>query len=993
MVTGPSVSTIPPGISFVDALAEGLIARAGGDPLRLADMMVLLPTRRACRALAEAFLRQQDGAAALLPRMMPLGETEEDDPTLWLEDEPAGGIGELPPPIPELDRILALARLIRNERSAREEENRLSAGQSVRLARDLATLLDQIQTEQLDFDRLAELAPEKYADHWQITLDFLSVLTKGWPGVLRVFGCMDPADRRNQIILARAQNWAAGPPAFPVIAAGSTGSIPATAALLQTVANLPKGEIVLPGLDNSMSAGEAVILSPSHPQYGMARLLNRLEMTPEAVPDWQSAVSPGCDPARVSLIREAFKPPGDQAPAAFADADTALANVRFVTCPGPQEEAGVIALALRQAIETPDRTAALVTPDRNLARRVAAELRRWDIEVDDSAGVPLASSPPGIFLRLIADCLAEGASPVSLLSMLKHPLAAGGLAAGVFRSNVRSFEVAVLRGPRPAAGLQGALSALKAGEKPDEALIRWFEGLIQEADALETLLTSRTPVEVTELLTAHLQFAEFLASDDALSGRDRLWVGDAGLALANFAADLEVAEGFPPILGSDYPAFLDALLSGRTVRPRYGLHPRLHIWGLLEARLQQADLVCLGGLNEGTWPSEPAADPWMSRPMRTDFGLPPPERRVGLSAHDFTQLFCAGEVLLTRSGRVDGTPTVPARWLLLLENRLKAGSGPDKPIAFGGSEQAADLLGWQAALDRPDKLASIGQPAPTPPVSDRPRRLSVTSVETWRRDPYSIYARYVLGLVPLDPIDDDPAAAERGTIIHAALDAFVRKWPDALPPDPVAALIALGEKEFENYINRPGVRAFWWPRFRQIAKWFIEAERTAREERKSVFAEVKGALILPGPAGDFRLTALADRIDVLLDGTLRIVDYKTGSPPGAGDIKLGFAPQLPLEAAIAMAGGFEDVPAAEVSALEFWRLSGGDNPGEKKNIAGDMAALGRAAHQGLLDMIAAYDDPETPYLSQPDGRHASRFAEYDHLARVSEWSAGDEDAE
>ena len=987
MAPRPTVYSIPSGFPFVDALAAGLLARTADDPLALSATSVLLPTRRACRALTEAFLRQSEGKALLLPRLMPIGDSDEAESLLDLEDEPGSPDAlDIPPAIPDLQRRLSLARLILNENQI-GEDGRLSPARATRLADGLADLLDQVQTEKLSFDGLASLVPEEYASHWQITLEFLKILTEQWPAVVESLGCLDPASRRNRLIEAQADAWRKSPPAAPVIAAGSTGSMPATADLLTVIATLPRGTVILPGLDMLLADGDGEGLEATHPQYGMMRLLKRMEVAPGEVMPWPSPMRAACSEDRIRLITQALRPPLSETPRAQIDTEAALAGIRLVKCPGPQEEAGIIALALRQALETPGRTAALITPDRQLARRVAAELGRWDIAIDDSAGQNLADTPVGAFLRLAAICIADALAPVSLLALLKHPMAAAGQAVGEFRARVRRLELLVLRGPRPAAGFDGLRATLAASED-DKGLSGWLTALEDAARPLTDLMNLAGPVSVHNLVAALIAFAEDLASAVDRTGPRRLWAGDDGEAAAAFLAELQDATAiFPPIYGADYPAFLEVLMAGRPVRPRYGLHPRLHIWGLLEARLQQVDFLCLGGLNEGTWPNDLNSDPWMSRPMRAAFGLPPPERRVGLSAHDFVQAFCAGEVLLTRADRVDGTPTVPARWLLRLDNVLVGATGEARRDWLASATQGEDWLGWQAALDEPAKVQPVAAPAPTPPVAARPRRISVTQVETWMRDPYAIYARQILRLRPLDPIDSDPGAADRGTIIHAALDAFLQTHPDGLPENALTELIRQGELAFGEALAHPGVWAFWWPRFLRIAHWFVGTERAYRASIGTSYAEVEGRMEFDSPAGSFELVAKADRVDRLIDGSLSIVDYKTGGLPRAKDISLGFAPQLPLEAAMAAAGAFRNVPAGPVSQLEFWRLTGGDPAGERKPASKEIEALATMAYAGLKALVAKFDDPATAYLSQPDPEHATSYADFNHLARVQEWSS------
>ncbi len=989
MTRRPAVFTIAPGVSFADAVAGRVLAEAT-DPLTLARATILLPTRRSCRALQEAFLRRSEGRPLLLPRLLPLGDLDSDELELAGAEESTGEAGtaalELPPAIPALRRQLLLARAIRRAAGA---QTPIPADQAVRLAAALGGLLDRVQTEQLGFDRLADIVPAEFAQHWQETLDFLSVLTRIWPDMLAAEGCVDPAIRRNMLLAARAERWRASPPSDPVIAAGSTGTIPATAALLGVVCRLPRGRVVLPGLDRFADdrSWAAIREDPSHPQHGMALLLERLGVERADVLDWPCEDVPATPPSRARIVAEALRPASttDLWRDAIASADRerlalALRGVTRVDCPGPQEEAGVIALMLREALETPGKRAALVTPDRQLARRVAAELARWDIRIDDSAGRKLEQTPPGAFLRLTAAMLAEQLAPVPLLAALKHPLAAGGRDPAAFRRLVRRLESKVLRGPRPAPGYEGLLRRLETAS--DDGSLRDLVMKLSTAAGPLAALMRGGDASLAALLAAHVAFAEALAATDRESGAARLWAGDAGEAAAGFVADLGQAVGdFEPLPGERYPALLDAMMGGLVVRPRYGGHPRLAIWGPLEARLQQVDLLILGSLNEGTWPPEAATDPWLSRPMQKAFGLPAPERRIGLSAHDFAQAFCAPEVVLTRSSRVEGTPMVASRWLLRLETVLRA---LGLELNGGAGRQ---WLAWAKALDRPNRVAPHPAPAPRPPVAARPRRLSVTQIETWMRDPYAIYARRVLGLRALEPVDAQPGAADRGVLIHAALAEFLAACPGALGPDALDRLLAIGRKHLGVLRDRPGVWAFWWPRFVRMASWFVAMERERRTGAILRFGEVSGRLTLAGPAGPFELTAKADRIDAAGAG-LEIIDYKTGSLPSPGDIERGYAPQLPLEAAIAAQGGFEGVAVTHVAALEYWRLTGADPAGEIKPLDGDPAALAAAARSRLEALVATYDDPTTPYLARPIPVYAPRYSDYEHLARVKEWSAG-----
>ena len=979
-----SVYTVAAGEPFLEVLARGVLDGAAARPLAVADTRILLPTRRACRALRDAFLRVAGGEALILPRMQALGDVEDDD--ILLAEVAAGTVSappSLPPAVDAVRRKLLLTRLVLAfDRRRREDTGTppIEPGQAADLADDLALLLDQVQTERCSLAGMAELAPAELAIHWQETLEFLAIITDRWPAILDEAGLIDRAERRHRSLTALAEAWRRQPPQTPVIAAGSTGSIPATAELLGLIARLPKGAVVLPGLDTGLDDEGWEAIAPTHPQHGMKQLLARIGVPREEVRVWPHRAGAATG-ARATVLRRAMRP-ADAGGGESAGLDgAAFAGIAWLDHPTPQDEAKSIALMMREALERPERTAALVTPDRALARRVAAELRRWGIEIDDSAGIPLRDTPVGAFLRLGAELAGSGIVPMPLLALLKHPLAAGGETQAACRRQARALERAVLRGPRPAPGFPGLLAALAAADLDDRqagGLRAGLERLAARAAAFVDGVGAPT-VSLAELVAAHLDFAEWLAGTEEEPGSARLWRGEAGEAAALLLADIHAAcDALPAIAGSAYPALLESLLRGHVVRPAWGSHPRLAILGTLEARLLAPDLVILGGLNEGTWPPEPAADPWLSRQMRAALGLSSPERRIGQSAHDFCQAAAAPNVVLSRATKVGGTPTVPARWLLRLST-LARGAGLD-----WGPTMHSPAQRWAGRLDRPARVAPRPAPEPRPPAAARPRSMSATRVESWMRDPYAVYAREILRLRRLERLDAVPDAARRGIVIHDVLDRFVAAHPGALPDDAVQRLLALGEDALAEARIHPGVAAFWRPRLERIARWFVDHERTRRGFAAPLGSEIRGALSLTVAGTAFTITAIADRIDRRADGSLAIIDYKTGVVPTATQIRSGWFPQLPLEAMIVEAGGFEGVGPGKVGELSYWRLTGADPAGEEQPIA-EIDELIAATRARLRALVAAFDRPGTPYLSRPRPAVAGRFSDYDHLARVAEW--------
>ncbi len=1004
---------MPAGTPFLDALASALVADTSLDgtlsqePSALGDITILLPTRRAVRALGEAFLRASGGRAILLPHIRPLGDVDEEELLLTGQDGfDATAALDLPPTIDTMERQLLLAELVLKWGSDPEFlTGPKDAGQAALLAGELAQLIDNAETQGVDLDRLHTLVPDEFAEHWKLTLSFLQIALEHWPHILKERGLIDPAKRRNMSVRAQAAAWAANPPPHPVLVAGSTGSIPATAELLKVVASLPKGAVLLPGLDLDLDARGWEAVDAAHPQFGMKQLLSATVAARDDVKTWPgfevtAAHAPfptSVSVARSRLLNEALRPAETTDVWAHLDVDridvpAAMTGLTYVEAPTPREEASIIATAFREVLETPGRTGILVTPDRTLARRVAAEMSRWQVPIDDSAGVPLAQCASFGFLRLALVVMEEELAPVALLDLLKHPMAALGLAPDECRKMARRLERALLRGPRPAAGLDGLICTLEK-TKLEAPRREQLAGFLQKLEAAlrpfsRLMATYRVPLQT--LVEAHIKLAESLAATDELQGADRLYRGEAGEATGLFLETLlsNAGDHLSEVNPRAYRKLFETLAAGRMVRPRFGQHPRLSILGPLEARLLSADLVILAGLNEETWPDAAPIDAWLSRPMRAELGLEPPERRIGLSAHDFLQAACAPEVLLTRALKVDGTPTVSSRWLLRLDSLLKGLGQPD------GLKPDETRVAWADALDRPATVKAWDAPSPRPALAARPNQFSVTEIETLIRDPYAIYAKKILRLRALDPLDADAGALERGILLHSALEKFCRDWPDKLPTEVEKALLEAGRAAFASGPDRPGVEAFWWPRFERVAKWMSRWEPKIREGLLRTHAEIAGEMILTGLNRETKLTAKADRIDERGASQVAIFDYKTGKPPSRKEVEAGLAPQLPLEAAIARAGGFrrEDgtsLPPAHVERLSYLHLSGKDEGASENKVStmGDEAAV--EALEGLMALLAKFEDETTPYLSRPRVQFARAISDYDHLARVREWSAAD----
>ena len=873
------VYAVTPGVPFLDALAEGLLHGnlpvPGGprpDPLQLADTTLYLPSRRATRALQEAFLRISGASALLLPRIKPISEgSEELDLIATVEDLAADGTGQPSRVISELERQLTLTSLVL--RWAHAEARATGPGaelqpfaptgartpaQAAKMARALARLIDELEIEGIDAARLNDLVPEEFSEHWSDTLSFLQIVTQFWPEHLAERKLVSAVGRRKRLLAAAAAQLASVPARAPVIVAGVTKTDPAAVALIRSVMDLPNGAVVLPSIDRALEdeSWAAIDHHPEHPQFGLKKLIDALSLNRA---DIQTLGSADRTPqrARWSLVCEAMRPAATTdrwhhftTAANKKDMARALTGLSLVEAATAEEEAEAIALMLREAVETRGQTARLITPDRTIARRVAARLKVWEIDAEDGAGLPFAKTLPGALLDLTVAALESQFEPVALMALLKHPLCRAGMSPGEFRSGIGALELGAFRAPYFGSGLDGVEAALESAQKRSwspMAVRRLKPADWQNAREVLQRLTrifkpiakafaSSKPTTLHRLAELHFEAAQSLARTGANDDGSALRQGEAGeWATKFFASLIDAATPAPEIVAVDYPDFYRTLVADKHIR-RLPAHPRISICDPFEGRLQYADLVILGGLNEGTWPQAADPGPWLNRSMRQALGMAAPEERVGTAAYDFASQIAAPRVVLTRAAKVDGAPTVPSRWILRLQ-ALVDGLGLEL-----NAEQP--WLAWAQGRNAIDgSVRPVRAPEPRPPVARRPRELSVTAIETWIANPYAIFARRILRLEPLALLGDPPGPALRGQIVHDTLGRFAQAFPKHLPKDIAKELAIIAEDVLADYTGNPRVAAFWVPRLARFAAWFAETELARRAGVANTVSEVSGKMV------------------------------------------------------------------------------------------------------------------------------------------------------
>ena len=985
---GPKVYSIAAHRGFADALVAGLIPRYAEKELGLARLTLLLPSSRAVRIVTEAFVRLS-GGGMLLPRMAAVGDLDLDE-TLGPLLDPLGAGSEVPPAADPTRRWLRLADLLREELGPDAPK----APGLLRLAFETGRTMDRLTVEGLELgdlldERIAGIVGD-LASHWQQSTRIFARVQARWLAELAARGEVDAPERRNRLFAHAARRWREAPPAHPVVAAGVTSASPALASLLRVVSELPQGAVILPDLDLSLdeavwqSLGSAGIPAGegeapfgerdalAHPQYHLKLLLNRMGVNRGEVDAWHRAGMAAAPPERSRAISNLFLPPEGSAGWVDLKPDQRrLSGVRLMESAHPGEEAQAIALLIRQALEVPEKRVALITPDRGLAGRVVAHLKRWDIVADDTAGRPLPQTPAGRILLLLAEVAAEQATPVPLLSLLTHPLAGAGEGRAAWLDNARALDLA-LRGPRPSPGLEPLAEIVREQARRGKGtdIASWWEGV---QAILAPLLAEKDEVA---LGTALARLAE---AGEALCGT-RLWAEADGRSLSAWLEELRGAadQAGTRLAVKDLPGVLRDAMDRVSVRPPWGGHPRVAIYGLLEARMSRADLVICAGLAEGTWPAAPSPEPSLPPPVLRALGVPSGEFRIGLAAHDLAGALGAPEVVLSWAQRSEGGPVIPSRFVL----RVQAMLGE-----LADSHRETEAVALARAIDHASPAPAYPRPQPRPSAEQRDVALAVTAIDRLRGDPYQFYAGSILRLRRKDGLDAEPTAAWQGTVVHAVMERWHKTSCGA------GELTALAQEELAKMQAHAVTRGLWWPRLSRALDWIDQKIAQDRGEGREVLAsEIKGEMTLAG----VKVHGRADRIDRRADGRLVVVDYKTGKPPSGGQVKDGFALQLGTLGLIANARGFKDV-AGMPDGFEYWSFGKDDKSatgfgyvyepvadGKKVGIPRDEFLM--ETQRYLLEAIDKWikgDEPFTARLN-PD---LGGYNDYDQLMRLDEWQA------
>lgn len=983
-----NVFNISPVYSFLDVLGEYVLNSAKEKNLNIANDIILLPTKRACRALKDIFVSLNNGAT-LLPKICPIGDIDENG-IAFLDYENENISDEcLLPPINEIERNLILSKLIKQKNQSLNDE------QAFALAVDLAHLIDTVEMEMLSFDNLSSIVPEHLSQYWQETLEFLQIITEWYPKILQERGYTNPVARKIKFIYKQVEIWKKFPPKGRIFIAGSTGSLVPIAYMINAISEMENGYVILPHLDKILSDDDFENVGQNHPQYGLKNLLLKMNIKRQDVKELKPST-----PINENLferetlssyimLNSSLDANWQTMPNVNANTLNGISKITFKT---DLDETLGLALCLREMVEKNKKTL-LITPDRKIAKSVASELKRWDIIVDDSAGISASEIDTGNYIILLLNAIIEKFSPFALLSILKHKFTSLGYAKDKLEQIVNNLEENVLRGNFGLDNIDKIISKteelkIKNDKIEISPILSLLNTLKEQIKIFDNLFEKNEKVSIYNILYTHLQIVEKFVQNDKKEPdfvNNLLYNGDLEFQLCDKLKELlktlyNLKDDKFDIDKMDlksYRDFISSYLFNLKLRPTNNSHPLIAIMNSIEARLLNADVFIMAGLNEQTFPSTTSDDPWMSRPMKAEFKLPLPERKIGLSSHDFSEFFCKQNVIMTRALKVDSNNTIESRWLQKLDAILQI-----KNLKLD-DEFSNMVLDWTNNIDKVnDTPVRCVRPAPKPPLEARPKQLSATNIEKLYRDPYIIFAKYILKLSKLKDIEQDTLPADFGNVIHNSLEEFKKK--NLSTYEELMQIImknALPYKEID-------IIDFWYRKFESIAKWFIEYEAKLKKEGvEATYTEISGTMPI---TKRFNLFAKADRIDILKNsGGAIISDYKTGTAPSVKDVESGYSPQLPLEALILNHHGFKDVKGnPKTSEMRYLEISDGKEKSAIKNIEIDEFLEKTLA--SLVEIIEKFDNENTPYISRPNpstiGQAIEEYSDYNHLERVKEWN-------
>lgn len=964
-----NILNIPGCFNFLKSVHEFIINRTN-DKLSLSNFTILLPSRRSCNELKRIFLENSSNSAIILPNIRAIGDIDYDDLVLkQINKNDLENFSDFSNNTSRIKyKILLIKELLKWAKSSNKNLFKdITIEQASNLALELEKFLNEVNRNGLNLDDLEKIVDDEYSQHWQEVLNFLEIFGKKWNKFIKDNNVISVVDFKSRMIEFNAEYFKKNKPLNPIVIAGVSGSVKSTCEFIKSLIKYDNCYYFFKDLNKNLTEDEWKEIGVFHPQYSFKNLLdNCINCERDRVKNLEFNNCLIVNPIIEKILSFSMLPYNEthkwQSKLNIKKED--FSHISKIECNNSFEELSVISLITKHVHETSNDNVAIITSDEIFANQLAVELKNLNLDVNNAFGNKISRTEVVKFLFLILDVIKNKYETVAFLSLLKHDFTLFGYNKNELNRLTLLLEDKILRGYGNL-GCEGILK--KVNEFGNLELIDFIKKIMETLDKFKC-----EKLNFQSVIKLHIELAENIASNSEVVGSNAFWNNSKnGDELLNFFNEvIKESESYGDIKNCDeYSYLLDYLIAENSYSDRYSIHPMVNIISPQEAKLINYDLIILTNLNDGRFPPHISTDPWMSKSMRKAFGLPDRDELIGNFAYDFTQFLCNKKVILTRSLKEDGVPTVKSKYLMRLETFL---------LCQNHLKLEENNI-WKEVFKKrnfAEQNIIIKRPKPKPPLDRRPRELYATKIEKLMNNPYDIYAEKILNLKKKDDFYENKIFAFFGSAVHEALENYIKNYKAAEFAKLYEKLIKYGKESFDKYFTDETSRELFFIRFSNIAEWFIEQDEAVRASGYNVYAERIEKLYMKNI--DFTIAAKIDRIEENEFGSINIIDYKTGNTPSTSDVLTAKKPQLIIEAIV--------LENKKTDKLVYWSIKG---KGDEKiqEIDSDICELVNKGRDGIVRLITHFNVFENSYIATAfDLNDQNHYAsDYKHLSRVEEW--------
>jgi ATP-dependent helicase/nuclease subunit B len=939
-----------------------------------------MPNRRSANALRTVFLEEIESGSRILPSIEAIGDL--DEKAIVLSGVDSDSLLEY---LKSQKTSLEIGYRLLLLRETMLNYSHSSIEQAMGLSKELDVFLRDIENYEIDFSKLDNLVGEDLAIHWQQILDFLKNFGTRWQDLLNKHNIASTYGNRVSSVRFYEKILKKVGLKNPLLMVGNFEPSESTLNLMKTLLKCDNAYLIFKGLENVMTAEECQSIDETHSHFLSEKTLEKLALDKRSMvnlryPEYKTIGNDSLQSLYISML-----PPELTYRWQNNDKICELKHIQYIECREIHDELNLIMVYLLDHIAKNGLKNIALVANQELSQRLELLLSYWNIPFNNNYGKKFILHGVVRYLMLIVEVYNENYRANKLLSLLKNNFTRFGYDREKLLKNIQLFEEYILHNGVNRNGMESYRVNLRSveNEQTREDLTEFFDRI----ESYFAILDGKNlPLE--KLVQNHLQLAEKLAGSVENDGADILWHSEeSGEKVRElFYGELLLqSKYFGNSNIADYEYILNFLISERSYSDDYSLYPAVNITSVQEAQLINYDLVIIANLNDGANPMNTPPDPWMSRKMRIDLGLPPRETEIGKSYFNLIQLVAQKKVLLTRSRNVDGTPSIKSRFLQRLETMLHCNG-------LGLATNEAIVRGFQKyhsfEYNLENNIYKV-RPQPKPPVNLRPRNLSATNIDLLNLNPYDIYVKKILALKKTNPLEKENIHARVGIILHSIFERYSRDYEKYRRSGSGALALLVKDTLDHSFANDQLLTELYYDRVLETTRYFIELDERSRKENYSITLEDWNECDL-GAGKNFFLSARIDRMEKL-NNSMRIIDYKTGTAPSKTDIICGWRLQLPVEALILS----KSRPGIDIESLQYWLVKQKNckvteiNDGEKMRGTNNIILireLVKKTEEFVMKLVDLFDNEFTGYTATNRNSH---YSDFNHLSRLEEWLYGE----